>query len=127
MRTKEKEYRIPVKIYDLEIVVVVTSDIRQSRNARADILGGPLELLYVDALTSSHAGNLFLFIQNDTAPCIIIHELFHITHRMLEYVDITFTPDNHEPFAYLQSFLFNKMIEKVPSIKKSFSTIGIKK
>lgn len=42
---------------------------------------------------------------------MLIHELFHATHRILEYFDIEFTSENHEPFAYLIEYLFNQFFK----------------
>jgi hypothetical protein len=42
---------------------------------------------------------------------LLAHELFHATHRILEYFGVEFTRDNQEPFAYLMEYLVNECIK----------------
>ncbi len=36
---------------------------------------------------------------------LIAHEVFHATHRIMEYLGDKFTRRNHEPYAYLLGYL----------------------
>lgn len=46
-----------------------------------------------------------LFDAHDLSHELIAHEVFHITHRMLEFCGENIGPLNHEPFAYLNGYL----------------------
>lgn len=59
---------------------------------------------------SKNPANWFLCIDLEDSG-ILVHELFHATHRILEYFDVEFTTKNHEPFAYLMEYLFNESIK----------------
>ena len=69
----------------------------------------------------SKSANWWLCIDlQDSKLGILVHELFHATHRILEYFGVEFTSKNHEPFAYLIEYLYNECIE----IKKGIGFTG---
>lgn len=54
------------------------------------------------ALTTYSGKRFGLFFKSDRLEHdYIAHEVFHVTHRILERVGVVFTAENHEPFSYL--------------------------
>jgi hypothetical protein len=87
-------------IYGARIQLIVTHDIALERKAQ-DHLFGPLCGTDYDALCSRSGGHNFavFFEPQALTHRTIAHELFHLTHRILEWVGVPFSPDNHEVFA----------------------------
>lgn len=91
-------------------------DCKDSREALKEIKGEECDeedsvaCLFWDH--SRNPGNWWLCIDlQDSSEGLLVHELFHATHRILEYFDVQFMSNNHEPFAYLIEYLFNESIK----------------
>jgi hypothetical protein len=110
-----KRHTIHIPIYNGILHVVDCEDLQQAiKDTKSEHECEDHE--HFDAfVTSNHdinPGNWFLFI--DLKNCdlsLLVHELFHAAHRVLEYFGIKFTTKNHEPFAYLIEYLFNECLK----------------
>lgn len=86
------------------IQLIVTDDIRKERSAQESLFGSVSDGTLYNALCSGSGGHNFaLFFE----PCglthrIIAHEIFHLTHRICEWVGAHF---DHETFSLLNGAL----------------------
>ena len=83
-------------------------------NKRIDFIESSVALKH-NSLFWNHeknSANWWLCINlEDSEIGVLAHELFHATHRILEYFGVEFTSKNHEPFAYLLEYLMNECIK----------------
>lgn len=107
------EHIIKIPIYDATLCIV---DSKNVSKALIEIKG--------NASDDDSSYSSYLFYDHENTPAnwwlcidfkdldmgVLVHELFHATHRILEYFDVKFTSENHEPFAYLMEYLFNECI-----------------
>lgn len=108
-----KRHTIHIPIYNGILHVIDSDDIQQAiKDTKSEHDCEDHE--NVDAfVTSNHninPGNWYLFIDLNNLS-LLVHELFHVTHRVLEYFGVKFTTKNHEPFAYLIEYLFNECLK----------------
>ena len=52
-------------------------------------------------------------LKDDFYIGVLVHESVHVAKNVFKYRDITFDPDNDEPFAYLTDHIFRKCLECV--------------
>ena len=109
-----KEHVIAIPIYDATLCIVDSKDINKSlkkiRGDKHEEESNLLSYLFWDH--DKYSAHWWLCIDfKDLNIGVLVHELFHATHRILEYFDVKFTSDNHEPFAYLMEYLFNECIK----------------
>lgn len=108
------KYIIPIPIYNGTLHLV---DCKDTKEALMEIKGDDYNedddseaCLFWNH--ESKSANWWLCIDlQDSKLGILVHELFHATHRILEYFGIEFTSKNHEPFAYLIEYLYNECIK----------------
>lgn len=104
---KDKVVWLTVPIYDAEVALVISDSVPKAREKMTDIFGpGPTEHNY-DGLVSHSGGHRFgLFLNRKTMTTkIVAHEVFHITHRILEWVEAHFDDKHHEQGALLHGYL----------------------
>lgn len=96
-------HRIP--IYDLRFWVGV-SDKPVELRAKFDWAFGKRDNSDFSGTCEYHRSKFaVLFDAYDLSHELIAHEVFHVTHRMLEFNAVNFGENNHEPFAYLNGYL----------------------
>lgn len=112
-------------LYGARVQLIVTEDIAAERKAQQDLFG-PIDGTCYDALCARSGGHNFALFFEPGALChrIIAHEVFHLCHRILEWVGVPFGPDNHEAFAAvigeLQSWVYEQLGDRiVPDYFKS--------
>lgn len=92
---------INVPLYGDTLLLVLSADAIKSRKAFNKRFGESTDGQF-SGLCSSNGYHFGLFFD---ALCfnhqLIAHEVFHVTHRILEYNSVTFSTENHEPFAFL--------------------------
>jgi hypothetical protein len=107
--------KIKIPIYDALLWLIVVDDIYAERKKMEDIFG-PTPTSNFGALCSygdfsSHFG---LFFKKDTVDISdISHEVFHLTHRILEWTNCPFDIDHQEQGALLNSYLMKLVIGKI--------------
>ena len=104
MKNKRKSFHVP--IHDVEVVVVVTNDIPKAYKKEFKI-----EIDDTQGACLGYCGRKFgLFIDNMyLRKGIIAHEIFHLTHRILEKNTMNFDCGHHEMGAYLCEYLTDKI------------------
>ena len=75
---------------------------------------------YIDTYNSTNAlhtysnehypGVFWLTFNKDADIFSLVHESFHLVHKMYDYHDIHFDIDNHEIFAYTQEEIVRQLI-----------------
>ena len=105
-----EKYRIHIPLYNGNLYIIDTDDVvgavENTQEEQYDITSSE------SCLISKRSGDFYLYIDlQDCSTGLLAHELFHATHRILEYFGMQFTRDNHEPFAYLMEYLMNECIK----------------
>jgi hypothetical protein len=98
---------IDIPLYPATLIVCVSDDPADERKACLHDFGlyrGPRKF---DGLNSyDNAGKFAIFLDRHTlSHRSLSHEIFHVTHRIMEYVGDRFTPRNQEPYAYLNCWI----------------------
>lgn len=105
-----EKHWIQIPLYNGNLYVIDTKDVVE---AVKDTQDDDYEVTSSEScLISKRSGDFYLYI--DLQYCsigLLAHELFHATHRILEYFGVEFNRDNHEPFAYLMEYLVNECIK----------------
>ena len=105
-----EKHWIEIPLYNGNLYVIDTKDVEQ---AVKDTQDDDYEITSSEScLISQRSGDFYLYIDLQYGSMgLLAHELFHATHRILEYFGVEFTRDNHEPFAYLMEYLVNECIK----------------
>lgn len=105
-----EKHRIHIPLYKGNLYLIDTKDVA---TAVETTQGEDYEVTSSEScLISKRSGDFYLYIDlKDCSIGLLAHELFHTTHRILEYFGVEFTRDNHEPFAYLMEYLMNECIK----------------
>ena len=101
-----KRKKIHVPIYDVDLVVVVTDDIPAAYKRE---FGVQIDDLHAACLGYSGRKFGLFFEPKFKRRGIIAHEIFHLTHRILEKCTCNFDAGHHEPGAYLCEYLTEKV------------------
>ena len=104
MKTVHKQYFIP--IFGVKLFLIISKDINKDRKKFENYFG-PVQSENYDALCSHSGGETFaLFFTASTIDMrIISHEIFHLTHRILDWVGGNFDKTHHEQGALLCGYL----------------------
>lgn len=97
----KKKFQVP--IHDVTVVVVVTADIPAAykREFGVEIGNAQMACLGYD----KRKFGLFFEPAAQLRQEIIVHEIFHLTHRILEKNHMNFDESHHEMGAYLCEYL----------------------
>lgn len=109
-----KLFHIP--IYDCQVRLVVAKNIERERK-KYDHLFGESNLTDCDALCSSSGGHNFALFFSTKASRnmeVIAHEVFHLTHRILDWTNSNFDKEHHEQGALLHGYLMNLVVKALP-------------
>ncbi len=71
------------------------------------------------AIVLSQAESFWLIFSTDCPIThnTVAHEVYHVVGRIGEYVGFTPSKDNHEPYAYLQGWVAQKVYDQLKSWK----------
>lgn len=108
MKAKTLRASTSVPIYGVHLRLILTPDICEERLNLSDLFG-PYRFKderYTDALHSFLGAEAALFFKPDTVNyAVIAHEIFHLTHAIMDYSNVHFQNENHEAFALLNGYL----------------------
>lgn len=109
MTSKTYVRRIVVPIYNVTVFIVVAEDAAAERGRKRWVdMMGPAPSGPYNALCSrwGPAGELALFFNADALLSgVVAHEVFHLTHRILEWTGEPFDNTKHEQGASLHEYL----------------------
>lgn len=95
---------LTVPIYDITIQLQVTKNFTKAVNKAGyyePVEGGGIVLSY-----PSHPHTFsVIFEKGCTSPGMIGHEAYHLTKKIMSFLDLVDTPENQETGAYLHGFI----------------------
>jgi len=103
--TKHRKFHVP--IWDVYLHVVVDRDPLAARVKLNRIFGDWAPDDRFEALASWNGHHFGVFFAPKPPMAIVAHEVFHVTHRILERADANFDKDHHEPASYLHGWLMD--------------------
>lgn len=113
-KTPEEILRfLTVPIYDLPVMLSVSHDLTAVRKQYSDTFGEVDDSLVYDAMCSYSNGRFALFFTHDTFTTkIVAHEVFHLTHRILDWVGAPLDSNHHEHAALLHGYLMDWVVSQ---------------
>jgi hypothetical protein len=104
----KKTFHVP--IFECTVHIIVTDDIPGEHKK---IFEPDDDIEDYEGCVAYHGSKFALFIEPKVAknPNTLHHEIFHLTHRILEYRDINFDKDHHETGALLHGWLTQKILK----------------
>ena len=121
---KEIRRRIDVPVWDVTVWLYVINDIRKERQER-DYMFGPAPDCKYDALCSYGDCSTFaLYFKTEALSMkTVAHEVFHLTHRIMDVVGANFDQDHHEQGALLNGYLMQEVVKAIlPKTKREVRT-----
>ena len=112
--------KITLPIYDAVIYLIVAHDIYRERKKMGHIFGTPPHDDNYQALLSyDEAGTFGLFFEPKfTDIKTVAHEVFHLTHRILDWTNSNFDKDHHEQAAMLCGYLNEWAMGQINKFRK---------
>lgn len=106
--------RFDIPIYKASLWVVVNSDIAAKRKEMESMFGPAPSGTY-NGLCSWEGYNFAVFLDPPSSKSIevISHEVFHLTNRMLEWVNSPFNEHLHEQGALLHGYLMKLVTDAI--------------
>lgn len=102
-----KKFRVP--IYDVDVHLFCSRNTQRDRQS-LEFIFGPAPKGGWGALCSYSAGEFGLFFdQKSLSVSLIGHEVFHLTHRILEWAGVGFDAQHHEAAAHLHGYLLSEV------------------
>lgn len=107
-------HRFTVPIYEADFVLVVCDDLPEARR-RYNRLLGEYEVPAGTTGLACWRGHRFAIFLDRREACLIVvaHEVFHITHRIIDWAGVTFDPESHEAAALLCGWLMREVCHHV--------------
>jgi hypothetical protein len=110
----KRRVKLRVPIYGVDVLLVVSDDIAQERKTMEHVFGPAPDEHDYDALTSYNGEHFALFFKRKAVSTErIAHEVFHLTHRILEWAGANFDSQHHEQGALLCGYLMATVQEKL--------------
>lgn len=102
----EKIFTVP--IYDCVLRVIVAKDLPGARKKYDHLFGEFADENYEGLCCWTGHGHFALFFSPASArkPDVVAHEVFHLTHRIMEWAGVEHDADHHEAGALLCGYLF---------------------
>jgi hypothetical protein len=114
-KPRRMKANIFIPIYGATLWIIVTDDIPKEHKKWEHLFGkGPEDGNYY-ALASYSGGDTFaLFFRRDPITLsIITHEVFHLTHRIMEWASVHFDAEHHEQGALLNAYLMELVCKEL--------------
>jgi len=112
---KPMKRRFTVPIYDVCVWIIVSEDIILSRTKMNHIFENH-SITSAEGICSWNQGTFGLFFKTDTSLNTIVHEIYHLTTKILSYYNISHEPYEEEHWAIFNAYL----------IEKIFGILGLK-
>lgn len=104
---KKRAYRsmLRIPLYDARVWVVIGADLKAERDRLTGILGeSDLENFHALCVHTT-CGRFGIFLPRGVDRSTIAHEVFHLTHRIMEWANCSFDSGHHEQGALLCGYL----------------------
>lgn len=125
METFERDIHVP--LFDTYINLIVTDNIYEERNKYNDKLGENTLIrgaAYPGLFSYNSRGSFYLFLKPQAELKVVAHEVFHATHRILEWASVFFNECNHECAALLNGYLMDNIYPCMLGIQKRLKDDG---
>lgn len=101
--------KLSVPIYDAVLWLVVADNIAKERKKLEHLFGPAPDAHDYDAMCSYSGGHTFalFFAREPLTLKILSHEVFHLTHRIMDWVSANFDAGHHEQGALLHGYLMD--------------------
>jgi len=107
-----KKFKIP--IYDMHIWFSMDRDELWKIVNKKDMMKEAENFDYCDGATIVQTGESIIYVGVfDSRMSTLAHELIHVAMRVCQTVGIEMDINNQEPFAYLYTWLFEKLEKEV--------------
>lgn len=105
--TKKRKFQVP--IFDVDVSVIVTENIPEAYLKEFGIQIGDTRM----ACLGYNKRRFGLFLEPHAVKRheVIAHEIFHLTHRILEFCSMNFDEGHHEVGAYLNEWLTKRVAD----------------
>ena len=103
---------LSIPIYDIQIQLQVTKHFGEAvcdAGWDGPVCGGAVVLHYPD----SPGIYSVIFEKGCTTPGVIAHEAYHLTRKIMFYLDLVDTPTNQETGAYLNGFIVDLITQAI--------------
>lgn len=120
-----RKFRVP--IYDVKFFIVVGDSVDQARKKFNSIFGDYKSDGGQTAAICSRRGENFgiFFEKGNCTPDIVFHELFHSTHRILEWTGAEMDARHHEHAALLHGWLCKQTLDFIElDLRKSRKNVS---
>lgn len=106
-----------IPIHSIRFLLVVSNSVVESRAGRRNMFG-PFDQQCA-GLCSYEGFRVAVFLERQNL-CheLIAHEVFHASHRAMQYQGTVFGHDNHEPFALLHGWLTGHVYRELARMKE---------
>lgn len=101
--------RFSVPLYSASVHVVVASDYKSLFKAMPKLFKENDEEDFQAMMLANGNSYGLAFIKEFTTATNVSHEVFHLTHRIMDNQGVRFEIDCHEAFAILHGHLFDKV------------------
>jgi hypothetical protein len=107
-----------IPIYDAVVWLVISNDIAAERKAMEHWFGPVPDTDQYSALCSYGKGrNFALFFEPEACTVnVVSHEVFHLTHRILDWSGANFDGCHHEQGALLHGYLMELVSQEMKSV-----------
>jgi hypothetical protein len=116
----KKKFFVPV--YNVDLWIVVTDDVKRERTKMQKIFGSFGDKHEYDGLCSCCYDKFGVFFEKKKLETrsvnLIAHEVFHLTHFIIEYAGANFDEDNQEHGAILNGYLMDLVYGAISSYSK---------
>lgn len=109
---------LDIPIYDARVLLVVADEPLAVRKKHDD-LWGPAPDSNFNGLVAYGPGCAFgIFFSTGAHTCdqVVGHEVFHLTHRILDWAGVKFDKSNHEAGALLHGYLLKLIMKKLSKV-----------
>jgi hypothetical protein len=112
LRPMNKRFVVP--IYEARIRLVVSYDVTAERKKFIHLFGSVPDEYYDAVCSYSGYGDFALFFEcKPLSLNVLSHEVFHLTHRILDWVSANFDGGHHEQGALLHGYLMETIKNKL--------------
>lgn len=118
MRRSLKQHHL-VPIFGASLWIVITDDVSADRQRMADVFGECPDKPYFALCSYNARGDFGIFLPRRLLDEeTIAHEVFHATHRILEWTCCNFDEKHHEQGALLNGYLSTLVRDAIAADKK---------
>lgn len=118
-RIRELKLKLAIPIYDVTLYLVVTPNLGRERKKMKNLFGPGPEADEWDAVCS-HSGcstfGLFFNVKTVTLK-VVAHEVFHLTHRIMDWAGANFDKEHHEQGALLHGYLMELVCKNIGRLR----------